>query len=215
MLLLEDRSLMKYVLQKENWWLPAESYMLIFFSFFCLPTLLLVQSLKNWMNWACLLYAYMDKHWKKVQLSEWKQLLYTSGNKWAWGWHYSDLQCRIGRHLKMFHVFSCRGGQRSSQQVPFLYWVLDLSREMGQIFRYFVKNHFRTFWVLAALTRGLKSLGSQALCKYLVPLQPNHLTTDNRRNSYSIILWWKSFFQCKFSWGRMALVILLVLLYFF
>lgn len=67
--------------------------------------------------------------------------------------------------------------------------------------------------MLAALTSGLeKSLrSSQASCEYLAPLQLNHLTTDNGRNSYFVLLCLKPFCNANLSEVKMTWVILLVL----
>lgn len=72
-------------------------------------------------------------------------------------------------HFERFPLVSCRGGQRSSLQVPVVHWVLYLLRESGTNLQVFCSKtfsgHFDCF--VLSLTGGVeKAFRSQALCKY-------------------------------------------------
>lgn len=148
----------------------------------------------------------MDKHWDTcafvwVEVTALYLCHQTQSLLWAGGWHYRDFQSHIMRHFKMSASSPVEGANAPLCRL-LSFTVFSICREkVGQIFRYFVKTPFRTFWVLSTLTYQWlrESLRSQALCKYLVPLQLNHLTTDNGRNS--------SLIPFCFDWSRFAMQI--------
>lgn len=86
------------------------------------------------------------------------------------------------RHEVLYDVciFSCRGGQRSSVRFFLTFCSLFVRRKWdkssGILLRTF-SGHYECLLLLHSSGRWW------ALCKYLGPLQLNHLTTDSRKNS--------------------------------
>lgn len=138
--------------------------------------------LEREISWVPLLYENMDrgtqKHVHPTTAS--KICQQTQSLSWAGGWHYSDFSEPRHEVLCDVCVFSCRGGQRSSVHSLLTFCSLFVRRtwdkSSGILLRTF-SGHYECLLLLHSSGRWW------ALCKYLGPLQLNHLTTDDRRNS--------------------------------